>query len=375
VKLLTVDRPFPGEGRFESDPYISPRACAECHPGEAASHSRSGHASTLRPASRAAVARRLDGKSIEDPESPGMRWSYRLRDGQLHLDRTERGQVEDCILEYAFGSGQHATTFLSVVDPRVPAVLEHRLTYFTPDDSFGITPGQDVSPKPLGLTLHGKVLAPREALRCFRCHSTAISAHSEQALDESAMIPNVSCERCHGPGRAHVAAARSGVSESELSLPFGPGGWSTDTLLTLCGTCHRHPSDASLGPIVPDDTSLARFQPVGLMQSRCFKKSGGAFNCLTCHDPHARTRTDSASYEAVCLSCHRGSGQAPAPAQADGQAKGTPRPAGKPCPVSPRDSCIECHMPRIDPGQHVLSADHWIRIHREGAARAGRPNN
>src|SRR5437660_6986223 len=41
VRLLTIDRPFPAGGRFASDPYIGTRVCAECHPGEAAQHSRS----------------------------------------------------------------------------------------------------------------------------------------------------------------------------------------------------------------------------------------------------------------------------------------------------------------------------------------------
>src|SRR5690242_9578544 len=63
VRLLTIDRPFPAGGRFASDPYIGPRVCGECHPGEAAEHSRCGHAQTLRPAGRVAVARRLDGRS------------------------------------------------------------------------------------------------------------------------------------------------------------------------------------------------------------------------------------------------------------------------------------------------------------------------
>src|SRR5439155_23785135 len=44
--LLTVDRPFPAEGRFPGDPYIGSKACAECHPGEFALYTRSGHAAT-----------------------------------------------------------------------------------------------------------------------------------------------------------------------------------------------------------------------------------------------------------------------------------------------------------------------------------------
>ncbi|MFI5454448.1 MAG: multiheme c-type cytochrome [Isosphaerales bacterium] len=364
VKLLTVDRPFPAGGRFVTDPYVGPQVCSECHPGEAALYSRSGHASTLRPVGRGVVSRLLDGRTIADPESPGILWSYRLRDGQLHLARKERGQVEECILEYAFGSGHHATTFVSVVDPEIPAILEHRLTYYTQDDTFRITPGHKMFPKPPGLTFHGKVLPPDDALRCFHCHSTAISARDDQRIDEETMIPNVSCERCHGPGRAHVAAARRGAPESELSLPFGPDRWSASTLLTMCGACHRHPSQSEPDMIQPDDTHLARFQPVGIMQSRCYVESGGSFSCVTCHDPHARVSADRESYEAVCLSCHTARGPTAAPAGTSAQPAELTRPAGTPCPVSPRKGCVGCHMPRVDAGQNLLFHDHWIRIRR-----------
>ena len=80
------------------------------------------------------------------------------------------------------------------------------------------------------------------------------------------MIPNVSCERCHGPGRAHVEAARRGAPESELSLPLGPDRWTAAELLRFCGECHRHPAGPRPEPDparrpepgpVPTDRALA----------------------------------------------------------------------------------------------------------------------
>ena len=64
VKLLTVDRPFPAGGRFESDRYVGSPACSECHPGEAALYARSGHASTLRTVGGLPLSRKLDGKTV-----------------------------------------------------------------------------------------------------------------------------------------------------------------------------------------------------------------------------------------------------------------------------------------------------------------------
>ncbi|HZW29555.1 MAG TPA: cytochrome c3 family protein [Isosphaeraceae bacterium] len=365
VRLLTFDRPFPEGGRFASDPYIGSHVCAECHPGEAALHSRSGHALTLRPAARRALSRRLDGTSVADPELPDVRWSYRYADGRLSIARRTPNQVEECIAEYAFGSGHHATTFVSVIDPVVPAILEHRLSYYTRDGVLALTPGHETKPPPPGLTPHGGVPPPRDARACFGCHATQVSARGSPGIDEAMMIPNISCERCHGPGRAHVAAARRGAPESQLALPFGPDRWTAPDLLKFCGTCHRHPSGPRPEQIRPDDPNLARFQPIGLMQSACYRQSQGALSCVTCHDPHARASSRRAEYDAVCLECHGG------PAGSGGSARSLARP-GAVCPVSPRQRCVECHMPQVgvDAGRHILLSDHWIRIRREAQSTA-----
>jgi hypothetical protein len=355
VRLLGLDRPFPAEGRYPSDPYVGPRVCAECHSDEFALYSRSGHARTLTPPGRPAIARRLDGKTVDDPEFAGVRWSYHYRDGQLYIRRQARDKVDECIAEYAFGSGHHGLTFVSVIEPRTPTIVEHRISYFPQQPELGLTAGHDDRPRPPNVTPLGRLPAPDGAVKCFGCHSTQISARDDRAIDEETLIPNVSCERCHGPGRAHVRAARRGASEVELQLPFGPDRFSADSLIRLCGTCHRHPSGADLDQARPDDTHVARFQPVGILKSRCFRESGGALSCVTCHDPHTRASTDRASYLEVCLSCHAGTGPADRP---DAR--------GNPCPTAPRGDCVECHMPRVDVGRHVLFTDHWIRVRRAG---------
>jgi hypothetical protein len=249
----------------------------------------------LRPAGRRSLARVLDGTKVADPEHPEVLWGYRYSDGQLHISRTAEGKVEEFIAEYAFGSGQHVTTFATVINAGIPKILEHRLTDFAREHALGLTPGHGVGAQLPGLTPRVGVLLADDARKCFGCHTTQTSARSDRAIDEETMIPNVSCERCHGPGTAHVEAARRGAPNSELERPFGPDRSMAKDLLSLCGTCHRHPSRLESGPIRADDPHLARFQPVGILQSRCFRESAGVFSCITCHDPHARASTDRAS--------------------------------------------------------------------------------
>ena len=169
------------------------------------------------------------------------------------------------------------------------------------------------------MTPIGGVLPPRRPGSASTVIRPRLSARDDRVIDDQTLIPNVSCERCHGPGRANVEAARRDAPADELQLPFGPGRYTADSLLGLCGTCHRHPSRSKPGQVRPDDPHLARFQPVGILQSRCFRESNGTFSCVTCHDPHARASSDRASYLEICLSCHSGSGggsaaQARAPA-------------------------------------------------------------
>src|SRR5262249_11499262 len=134
-------------------------------------------------------------------------------------------------------------------------------------------------------------------------------------LGTTDLIPNVSCERCHGPGRDHVDAARRG--ETELTMRMGADRGEPWVEVNLCGECHRLPQAVSGTVIRPDNPGIVRFQGVGLSVSACFAKGLGGLRCTTCHDPHDRASSDPARYEAVCLSCHRSV------------------PAQRACPVSP----------------------------------------
>src|SRR5262249_22814484 len=144
----------------------------------------------------------------------------------------------------------------------------------------------------------GRFHSASGTLKCFECHSTTTSSRGPDTLDEATMIPNVGCESCHGPARAHVESARRGAVGEALAMPAGPARWSATDELRTCGRCHRLPEMGDPSLIRTDNPVLVRFQPVGLMQSACYRKSDG-LSCMTCHDPHARTSRNSAGYEAA----------------------------------------------------------------------------
>ena len=345
-------------GRVPRDLYIGSQGCAACHPGEFAAHSGSGHARTLRSAARTPQAIRLNGATFPDPERPGARWSYSLRDGQFWTERREGEEVERFLIDYAFGSGRHATTFVTLTNhtPDSTAMLEHRLTVYAHKTEPDITAGQGQafrSNRP-GIGPSGRHFPTAATLKCFECHTTAMSTRGPLVLDEATMIPNVGCERCHGPGRTHVEAARRGAENAELAMPFGLEPRKPLDEIRMCGSCHRLPETVGRALIRPENPTLVRFQPVGLMQSACYRKSKGTLSCASCHDPHAKTSTDLPAYEAACLSCHEG-------------------PSQTPCKVSPETGCVGCHMPRRDATRGMMMADHWIRSRPVTAAQTTRP--
>ncbi|MGH9659007.1 MAG: multiheme c-type cytochrome, partial [Bryobacteraceae bacterium] len=170
-----------------------------------------------------------------------------------------------------------------------------------------------------------KTLDPQAGiLGCFECHSTGPVRDTQSGLEPGES--GVQCEACHGAASAHVASA----GKQKLSIPRAD-------LNNFCGRCHRPPASdpASI------DWSFAwnvRHQPVYLSQSQCFKKSGGALTCLTCHDAHApRLARD------ACAGCHAS----------------TPRACG------PR--CVNCHMPAVSPEPPLRFTNHWIGVYSGGA--------
>jgi hypothetical protein len=330
--------------------YTGAAACRECHPGEAALYARSGHHRTLWPAepSRNPVLAWLDGKSTADPQIAGVTWSYHARGGKLWADRTSDGRTESIAIDYGFGSGTHGATVVAIQPASgatlEPTGIELRLSYFPDGPRLALTPGQESLREQMGESsagTFGRPLGETVLQQCFGCHSTLTSTVARDRLEPASLIPNVSCERCHGPGRAHVEAARRG--ETELTMRLGHPPIEPTVEIGLCGECHRLPKVVPPAQIRPENPGIVRFQGVGLSMSSCYADGLSGLRCASCHDPHDRVSTDLAGYEAVCLSCHKPGSKQPA------------------CPVSPAAKCIGCHMPRRDIPGNGRFTDHWIR--------------
>lgn len=314
--------------------FVGPAVCAGCHPRQAQRQLQSRHGRALRPLLGDPVMHWKDVRTRD-----GLHYEYAPSSAGLNVRVTGAGVQSVGSLEWIFGAGAQGLTLVGRTEDRY---FEHRLSWYAAPQRLALTFGHplQVGRDPLGLP------QPNETIyRCFNCHATAVERGLHQP-DLTAMIPGVTCERCHGPGDLHVAAARAGRPLNEIASTISNARrLPAPARVEFCGGCHRLPgrNQDSPAPEIEDPVSV-RFQPIGLMASRCFKASKRLW-CGTCHDPHEdAVSRDDASYTAACSVCH----------SAQHRSK---------CPRPRNTACVACHMQRSSPAPLLTFTDHRIRVY------------
>jgi hypothetical protein len=309
--------------------FVGDSACEKCHSSEFDLYHATRHFHTMRHADAASL-----GDLAPPPgRIPDSEYALRIEGGKLRFERSDSPQM-GAEIGYALGSGKAALTFVGEFKPH--QLTEFRMTYEPPLRRWCLTPGQEEMNN-LDLGTHHPLGV---AVKCMGCHSVKTV---EGSTEPAPGFLGVGCESCHGPGAEHIQAAQA--KQPDLKMP-DLSKMSPHEVNSVCSKCHRSIDDITLAGI--DATSTARFQGYALEMSPCFKKSGGALSCVTCHDPHRDVETQQSYYEKVCLSCHAAPGKY----------------AAKPCPVNAKSGCIPCHMPQrrafLDSGKPFTMADHLI---------------
>jgi Cytochrome c554 and c-prime len=207
--------------------------------------------------------------------------------------------------------------------------------------------------------------------RCLECHATyfeALPPPSNRYRNADFSL-GIQCEKCHGPGREHIAREKSKPATASAAAILNPARFSRERQMDLCAWCHAGhgqpllPSFSYL-PGAPLDKymHLAPADPNAaldvhgnqvemLKQSRCFLSS--TMTCLTCHNVHA-PQHNLAAFSQRCLSCHKP--DSATFAKPDHHVS---------------DNCIDCHMPKQDTNLIVFDfagkkvrpqvRNHWIK--------------
>ena len=291
--------------------------CAGCHPAETKLHERTRMAHAMIPALDSAFGKNLPDRPLRES---GDGYEFRFGRTLTGISMTaERGSnTREGMIDWVMGAGAQGQT------PLVRAqngILESRISYFPQLHQYGITIGQDGGASPNAVAALGHRQSSGDLEKCLACHATAITRDLEPA------IPGIQCQRCH-PGADEHAKGHG--------KPLNPGKLTAAEQVRLCGTCHR-----TKPPV--DDTQLenVRFQPLRLMESRCF--GSGKLACTTCHVAHQDARrNDPEFYNGKCNTCHAGQVHL-----ADERKTG---------------NCIGCHMPVVQLHPALKFTDHYIRV-------------
>jgi hypothetical protein len=329
----------------EPSPAVGASRCAECHPAIYKAEQASLHARTF------LRGRGLDGlplpdAPVPDPALRGVRYEFTRDDGKVRFDAREKEETRRAVVEFAFGSGHHGVTLVGTDEEG--RARELRLSRYADGPAWDVTAGQFGTP-PLGEGVLGRLLGAGEVHSCLGCHTTDPRS-ARDGTGPAGGDRGIGCERCHGPGEAHIKAIAARFPDPAIARPRLA---TADQVVAICAECHSPPGRS----VAPSDHLSVRFPGTSLTWSRCYTEGGGALSCVTCHDPHRDAETKPEFYEARCLSCH---------------ATTTPRPAALPpvekkkgaaCPINPKRDCLSCHMPKVKaPIPHTLFTDHFIRV-------------
>lgn len=319
--------------------WVDETRCAECHE-QAETFWETGHARTLMPAEDSQSRLLLEELNEFLQGRPENSQVY-LEDDRIvavHQDK-DRSRLSTVRLDWCFGSGEHARTWVGTLTDSHGAtdLLEYRWSWFHEIDDFATTPGQ---PQNVGggyFAGLGLLFDAPKAKMCFSCHGSYLPEESGR-INVHEMKPGVTCQRCHGPRQAHVESEGDIVDDS----------WRTaDQMESVnrCAECHRRAEDQKPGDVNIHNREIVRFQPVGLVQSPCFK--GSQMTCLTCHDPHKTLADQDSMGIWQCVQCHDGTVEHP-----------------QICSAGHTDRCVQCHMPKIPMKAPLKFTDHWIRIRK-----------
>jgi len=356
--------------------------CATCHADIAASYARTGMARTFGSMRRSPPLPAIPGGVLRHLPSAEF-FSISIRDGAPWLRRAQAGDTNilEKPIDYWIGSGNHARSYLTRSGP---ILYELPISYYAGrGGTWAMSPAYDRA--------EHSGFSRRILYRCMFCHNAYPDVPASlQTWDTDAEFPEqlpegIDCQRCHGPGAAHIAAAESGQPPDAVRRAIvNPARLTPERRMEVCLQCHLETTTMKLpASIKRYDRGVFSYQPgeplgdyilnfdsaapgdrfefnssaYRLRLSACFRKSQGALTCTTCHNPHDIPRGPAAAavYARACQSCHT--------------TLSARHPSGP--------DCAGCHMIKRPPSDalRVTVTDHYIRVRPQPGPAAAIEHN
>lgn len=357
--------------------YVDAATCSGCHAEIAAGYADTGMARSFAAATPAAMAH-LNGGTTFTHDKTGRRYEIFQRDGAFFMRRHELAEdgspvnVFEKRIDYVMGSGNHARTYLHQYANG--KLTEMPVGWYAENGGFlAMSPGFDSA-------VH-RGFRREIGFDCIGCHNgfspgqLGAGDHRRDPRLPGKLAQGIDCQRCHGPGLAHLEAIAGGAAPAAVRASiFNPRHASRDRQMDVCLQCHLETTSRLLPPAMrrfdrdaysyrpgepladfvlhfdyPEGVREERFEithaAYRLRKSECFLNS--EMTCTTCHNPHGVERGQAARvrFTNVCKSCHADEALARIPGH------------------TAASDCQTCHMPqrRTDDVVHVVMTDHYIQ--------------
>jgi predicted CXXCH cytochrome family protein len=364
---------------------VGAQACASCHPQMHDTWKSGRHSKMLQPATPSSVIGNFSKGALT---LRGDRYLLRAVNGQYFITESYlTGKPQEHRIEYTLGSRRIQHYLTTIEQGRIiilPPTWDVQRQEWFPNMDI-VRPDQD-----------DRTLVQQWNKNCFGCHVSQEENNYRPATGEYAtrwMDFGTSCERCHGPGSAHVEKYARANERRDAGAPsiVRPTRLDPATSSMICAQCHSLRNAINPGYAAGDDY-YDYFEPVleydrraprdpaywadgrprrfsndaiGLWQSQCFLRGGAT--CTSCHqDPHLPDVDKNAQLapgnNALCTRCHQAVGS---------QLTAHTRHRG----ASAGSSCVECHMPKTVVSIKSTMRDHTIGVPApENTVAFGIPN-
>jgi predicted CXXCH cytochrome family protein len=350
--------------------YTGAASCAPCHAAVQKHWAGSRHSMMVQPATKLSVRGDFTADKIT---LRGQTYRLSIRNGAWYITEPYlTGKPVEHRIDYTLGNRriQHYLTTLPdgrilVLPPSWDILRKqwfHNFDIGDPDES-------------------GEVEVQLWNKNCYSCHVSQEEKNFDPKKIEYKtkwLDFGVNCERCHGPGSAHIA--RYSTSTKSAATPPASSDIVLQTRLDparntmVCAQCHsfrdifvpgfkagddyydhfvpilEYDQPGGKDPAYWPDGRTRRFSTdaFGLWQSQCFLKGG--VTCVKCHADAHDTAIEKnpllrPTYAGICTQCHAAVGKS-----VSAHTHHLEKSAGS--------SCVDCHMPRT-----VLSIKAQIRDH------------
>jgi len=282
-------------------------------------------------------------------------------------------------VDYIIGSGQHTNSHLMNINGYL---YQMPLTWYAQEKKWDLPPGFENG--------NNSRFSRTIEFECMSCHNGFPSV-TDFTANKFTSIPNgIDCERCHGPGEAHLKEKLAGnlvdtAHEIDYTI-VNPKKLPWERQIDLCQRCHLQGNailkegktfkDFKPGMVLSDfwevympkykgqnDEFIMASHAQRLQLCKCFtesnkqnKTAGKNFQtlnltCITCHNPHVSVKkTGTQIFNNACIKCHSNTNQTLCSETEKNR-------------MVNNNDCSNCHMPRsgtIDI-PHVTVHDHWIK--------------